>query len=70
MVNGRELYDLRADPGEQIDIASSNPGEVARLRGVYERWFEELQSSARFRATEDLVGYRVREPNDPIALPM
>jgi arylsulfatase A-like enzyme len=33
-----ELYDLRSDPGETRDLASSEPGRVASLRTAAERW--------------------------------
>jgi len=39
LVNGTELYDLKADPGETADIASDYPEEVERLRAGYEEWF-------------------------------
>lgn len=42
LVDGRELYDLPADPGEQRDVAAEHPEEVARLRGLYEAWFEDV----------------------------
>jgi hypothetical protein len=41
-VNGRELYDLRSDPGQQRDVATENPEVVARLRAAYDRWWESL----------------------------
>lgn len=37
LVNGEELYDLRADPLQATDCAKSNPDEVRRLREAYER---------------------------------
>jgi hypothetical protein len=37
--NGKpELYDLQSDIGEEEDIASSKPSDVARLTELYERW--------------------------------
>ena len=40
LVNGTELYDITADPGQKSDIASAHPDVVERLRGEYERWWE------------------------------
>ena len=34
-----ELYDLRSDPGESVNIAARNPGEVSRIDAAYERWW-------------------------------
>jgi arylsulfatase A len=39
MVNGTELYDLLADPGEKNNIASHNPAELAKLNKAYDAWF-------------------------------
>lgn len=33
-----ELYDLAADPSEEVDLTYSEPGEVARLREIIGRW--------------------------------
>lgn len=41
-VNGRELYDVRADPGQQRDVAVENPEVVKRLRSAYDHWWDEL----------------------------
>jgi arylsulfatase A-like enzyme len=46
LVNGKELYDIRADPGQKKDVAGEHPGEVKRLRRAYEGWYSGL--SARF----------------------
>lgn len=38
-----DLYDLRTDPGEQINVASSQPGVAAELRDRLVRWRSSLQ---------------------------
>ncbi len=43
LINGRELYDIRQDPGQQSDIAAQKPETVARLRQFYEEWWAELE---------------------------
>ncbi len=43
LVNGRELYAIKADPAQQSDVASGHPDVVARLRQFYNDWWEELQ---------------------------
>jgi arylsulfatase A-like enzyme len=40
---GRELYDLRNDPGQTTDVAAKRPTQVARLRKSYEDWYETLE---------------------------
>jgi arylsulfatase A-like enzyme len=42
LINGRELYDIRADPGQESDIAPANADLVARLRAEYESWWTSL----------------------------
>jgi len=43
-----ELYDLRADPGEQHDIASEHPELVTSLRTRYDAWFDDVRSTRNF----------------------
>jgi arylsulfatase len=39
LVNGKELYDLKADPGQKVDVAERHPDVLARMRGHYEAWW-------------------------------
>jgi arylsulfatase A-like enzyme len=43
LVNGSELYDLSADPGQADDVAARHADVVARLRDEYETWWQSLQ---------------------------
>jgi arylsulfatase len=43
LVNNRELYDLRADPGETTNVLAQHPQVVADLRAAYDRWWEDVQ---------------------------
>ena len=40
LINGRELYDIRADPGQRQDVAARHPDVVAQLRASYEAWWQ------------------------------
>ncbi len=42
LVNGEELYDIKADPGQKHDIAATHPDVVARLREGYETWWKKV----------------------------
>ncbi len=53
LVNGAELYDIQADPGQTKDIASQHPEVVARLRAAYEKWWDQV--SPRFSESVELV---------------
>jgi len=43
LVNNKELYDLKADPGEQTNIIAEQPEVVASLRAAYDRWWADVQ---------------------------
>ena len=53
LVNGEELYDIQADPGQQRDIAGDNPTVVADLRAEYDAWWEHI--SERFDSYVPIV---------------
>ena len=42
LINGEELYDIKADPGQKKNIAASDPKVVVDLRKRYERHWDEL----------------------------
>jgi arylsulfatase A-like enzyme len=46
LVNGKELYDIKVDPGQEKDISVQNPDIVKELRAEYEKWWQ--QTSSRF----------------------
>ncbi len=43
LINGKELYDIKADPGQKNDIAKEHPAEVSSMRAFYEAWWAELE---------------------------
>ncbi|MDA8743604.1 arylsulfatase [Rubripirellula amarantea] len=42
LVNQKELYDIKADPGQKNNIADEHPEVVGRLQRFYESWWDEL----------------------------
>ena len=42
LVDGKELYSLDVDPGEQTEISRFWPERVASMRRMYEAWFEDV----------------------------
>jgi len=46
LINGKELYDMTADPGQKEDVAGDHPPVVDKLRAAYEDWWTD--TSARF----------------------
>lgn len=45
LCNGKELFDIKADPGQENDIAKDHPDVVARLTAFYEAWWADLEPS-------------------------
>ena len=46
LIDGRELYDMKADPGQKSDVAAKYPDVVKRLRDEYDKWWAD--TSERF----------------------
>ncbi len=62
MVNGKELYDLEADPGEKNDVAASQPRVLASLKDDYESWFQRVTTPRSFSKPPIPVGYLEENP--------
>jgi len=45
LIDGEQLYDIVADPGQERDIAEEHPDVVKRLRDDYEGWWKSLEPS-------------------------
>jgi arylsulfatase B len=55
LVNDRELYNIKNDPGQQRNVIDDFPEEVARLREFYDATWSELEPTFA-EATEIYVG--------------
>lgn len=44
LINGKELYDMEADPAESHDIAAAHPEIVAEMRKGYTEWFASVSA--------------------------
>jgi len=53
LINNVELYDILADPGEQINVIDRFPEEVAAMRAAYDQWWDEILPCL---VNEDAVG--------------
>jgi arylsulfatase A-like enzyme len=42
LVNGKELYEIRKDPGQENDVAAQHPDIVSELRTGYEQWYTDV----------------------------
>ncbi len=61
LVRGKELYDIKADPGQNRDIAGQHPEVVRRLRAAHEAYWQEMQGTVG-GIFSDLFGRRSRKP--------
>ena len=43
LVNNKELYDLKTDPGETENVIGAHPDVVAKLRAAYDQWWNDVQ---------------------------
>jgi len=42
LINGQELYDMKADPAQENNVASEHPEVVETLRQNYEHWWADV----------------------------
>jgi len=63
LIDGKELYDIIADPGQQRNIAEDHPQVVRRLRSDYETWWTSLEP-----ALAQTVRYGVGGAENPTTL--
>jgi arylsulfatase A-like enzyme len=54
------LFDLRVDPGEQVDIAPLKPVLFAQLKARYETWYGEVTDGVSLEAPPIPIGYTER----------
>jgi arylsulfatase A-like enzyme len=56
LVNNQELYDLKADPGETVNVIASHMAEVEALRAAYDKWWQDVQP---LLVNENVIGPRI-----------
>ena len=56
LVNGKELYDIEADPGQRNNVAADHPEQVAAMTAFYDAWWAELQPTFA-QTTEIYLGH-------------
>ena len=62
LINGKELYDIKADPGQKKNIAKDNAEQVAKMRAFYDAWWAELKPTFS-QTTEIYLGHE----SDPVS---
>jgi arylsulfatase B len=61
LINGKELYDIKADPGQQRNLIAEHPARAARMSAFYDAWWAELEPTFA-QTTEIYLGH----PDHPV----
>jgi arylsulfatase len=56
LVNDTELYEVKTDVGENINVIEDYPEVVAELRAVYDQWWEDVQP---YLINENVMGPKI-----------
>jgi hypothetical protein len=43
LIEGQQLFDMAADPGQEMNVADDNSAVVSQLRASYEAWFADVK---------------------------
>ncbi len=61
LVNGKELYNIKTDPGQQQNTIADHPERAAKMRAFYDAWWAELEPTFA-QTTEIYLGH----PDHPV----
>jgi len=50
LVYGTELYDMKTDPGQRLNVAAIYPEKLKEMRTLYEEWFADVFSDYKTRS--------------------
>lgn len=50
LVYGTELYDMKTDPGQRLNVAVVYPEQYKKMRALYEEWFDDVFSDYKTRS--------------------
>jgi len=56
LINGKELYDMQTDPGQQKNVADRYPDQFKKMSDFYDRWWDELEPTFA-QTTEIYIGH-------------
>ncbi len=56
LVNNKELYEIRTDPGEKRNVIDEHPEVVGKMRAAYDRWWDQVLSCM---VNEEVFGPRI-----------
>jgi len=50
LINGTELYNMKYDPGQRMDVSMKFPGKVEEMKGLYQDWFTDVFTDYKTRS--------------------
>ena len=62
LVEGKELFDIQADPAQKTNVAAQHPDVVQRLTRDHLEWFESVKSG--MKPTRIVVGSEMENPTE------
>ena len=62
LIDGKQLFDIDADPGQRTDVAEQHPAVMARLKNFYENWWSELEPTFA-ESTPIRIGHAAENPS-------
>ena len=73
LVNARELYEIKSDPGQRRNVADQHPRVLAELQKAYDRWWDDISTEfgkpARMIIGSDRANPTTLNPHDWIGRP-
>lgn len=74
LVNGRELHEIKSDPGQRRNLADQHPQVVAKLQQAYENWWTDISTDfgkpARIIIGSNRANPTALNPHDWIGRPL
>ena len=61
LLENRELYDVKADPHQDHDVAADHPEVVAKMRAHLDRWWDGVKEDV-MRPQRVVIGHRAENP--------
>ncbi|MFK8164912.1 MAG: sulfatase/phosphatase domain-containing protein, partial [Lewinella sp.] len=62
LINGKELYNLKADPSQLKDVMAGNEGYASTLQDAYEAWWNSMEED--FKVTHRMIVGREMKKTD------
>ena len=62
LVNGKELFDIEADPAEKNDVSQAHQDVVKELRAAYEEWFRDVSGTHGYAPPRIAIGSKHENP--------